>query len=58
MRFITSAVVDHRPKPDMSAFQIIREYGHTGETGDGRVVLTNVEDGINIRMGHEGEAAL
>jgi nitrogen regulatory protein P-II 1 len=38
--------------------QIIREYSHTGESGDGRVFLTNVEAAINIRTGQEGEAAL
>jgi nitrogen regulatory protein P-II 1 len=38
--------------------QIIREYGHTGESGDGRVFLTNVEAALNIRTGQEDEAAL
>ena len=36
----------------------IKEYGHTGERGDGRVFITNVEDAININTGREGEAAL
>jgi nitrogen regulatory protein P-II 1 len=36
----------------------IKEYGHTGEGGDGRVFITNVEDAVNITTGREGEAAL
>jgi nitrogen regulatory protein PII len=36
----------------------IKEYGHTGERGDGRVFVTNVEDAANITNGREGEAAL
>jgi nitrogen regulatory protein PII len=42
----------------MRFMEIIREYGHTGESGDGRVFLTNVEAAVNIRAGQEGEAAL
>ncbi len=38
--------------------QIIQAYGHTGESGDGRVFLSNVEAAVNIRTGQEGEAAL
>lgn len=38
--------------------RIIKEYGHTGEPGDGRVFLTHVEAAMNIRTGQEGEAAL
>ena len=36
----------------------IKEYGHTGERGDGRVFITNVEHAANITTGQEGEAAL
>ena len=36
----------------------IKEYGHTGEHGDGRVFVTNVEAAANITTGREGEAAL
>lgn len=38
--------------------QTIKEYGHTGERGDGRVFITNIEDAANITTGLEGEAAL
>jgi len=38
--------------------QVIKEHGHTGERGDGRVFITNVEDAANITTGQEGEAAL
>lgn len=38
--------------------QTIKEYGHTGEHGDGRVFVTNVEDAANITTGREGEAAI
>jgi nitrogen regulatory protein PII len=38
--------------------RIIQEYGRTGDPGDGRVFLTNVEAAMNIRTGKEGEAAL
>jgi nitrogen regulatory protein P-II 1 len=47
-----------RDKDARQFMQIIKQYGHTGERGDGRVFLTHVEDGINIRTGQEGEAAL
>jgi nitrogen regulatory protein PII len=36
----------------------IKEYGHTGEHGDGRIFVVNVEDAANITTGREGEAAL
>ena len=42
----------------MRFMRIIQEYGHTGESGDGRVFLTSVEAAVNIRTGEEGEAAL
>lgn len=38
--------------------QTLKEYGHTGEHGDGRVFISNIEDAVNITTGHVGEAAL
>ncbi len=38
--------------------RIIREAGHLGESGDGRVFVANIEAAVNIRTGAEGEAAL
>jgi nitrogen regulatory protein PII len=38
--------------------RIIQEYGRTGEPGDGRIFLTNVEAAINVHTGQHGEAAL
>jgi nitrogen regulatory protein PII len=38
--------------------QIIREAGHLGESGDGRIFITTIEAAINIRTGSEGEDAL
>ena len=38
--------------------ETIKEYGHTGEHGDGRVFISNVEYAANITTGREGEAAL
>jgi len=42
----------------MKFMRIIKEGGHTGERGDGRVFLSNIEYGMNIRTGEEGEKAL
>lgn len=38
--------------------EIIRRHGHTGEKGDGRIFVTPVEQGVNIRTGARGEDAL
>ena len=38
--------------------RIIKEKAHTGERGDGRVFITNIENAVNIRTGQEGNAAL
>lgn len=38
--------------------EIIREHGHTGERGDGRVFIAPIEAVINIRTGLEGDEAL
>jgi nitrogen regulatory protein PII len=38
--------------------QIIKETGHLGESGDGRIFVTNIEMAVNIRTGEEGETAL
>jgi nitrogen regulatory protein PII len=38
--------------------EIIREHGHTGEKGDGRVFVSWIEDAVNIRTGQRGEDAL
>ncbi len=37
---------------------VIKEHGHTGERGDGRVFVMPVEQAANIRTGEEGENAL
>ncbi len=36
----------------------IAEAGHTGEIGDGKIVVTEVEDVVRIRTGERGEDAL
>ncbi len=36
----------------------ISEAGHTGEIGDGKIVVTPVDDVIRIRTGERGEDAL
>jgi nitrogen regulatory protein PII len=38
--------------------EIIRQHGHTGESGDGRIFVSPVEQAVNIRTGAEGEDAL
>ncbi|MBN1359390.1 MAG: P-II family nitrogen regulator [Sedimentisphaerales bacterium] len=38
--------------------EIIREHGHTGEKGDGRVFVSWIEEAVNIRTGQRGEEAL
>lgn len=37
---------------------VLREASYTGERGDGRIFVVNVERAINIRTGEEGEKAL
>lgn len=38
--------------------EIIREHGHTGEKGDGRVFVSWIENAVNVRTGAKGEDAL
>lgn len=59
-KYFTIAKVEIVCRDDQAKnfMQIIREHGHTGERGDGRVFITNVEDAVNITTGREGEAAL
>lgn len=38
--------------------EIIRSRAHSGERGDGRVFVSNVEGAVNIRTGDTGTAAL
>ena len=37
---------------------VLREASYTGDRGDGRIFVTNVERAINIRTGVEGEKAM
>jgi len=37
---------------------IIQEHAHTGEKGDGRVFVSWIEDGVNIRTGQRGPDSL
>ena len=37
---------------------VLRETSYTGERGDGRIFVVDVERAINIRTGEEGEKAL
>ena len=37
---------------------VLREASYTGERGDGRIFVVNVERAINIRTGDEGQKAL
>lgn len=38
--------------------EVLREASYTGERGDGRIFVLNVERAVNIRTGMEGEKAL
>ena len=37
---------------------VLRETSYTGERGDGRIFVLNIERAVNIRSGEEGEKAL
>jgi len=37
---------------------IIQQCAHTGDRGDGRIFIANIEQAINIRTGEEGDQAL
>jgi nitrogen regulatory protein PII len=38
--------------------QIIQESAHTGEMGDGKIFIYDLEDTVRIRTGERGEGAL
>jgi len=46
---------DARARPFM---EIIKEAGHLGESGDGRIFLGPIEEVLNIRTGETGEKGL
>jgi nitrogen regulatory protein P-II 1 len=37
---------------------VIQKYSHTGNTGDGKIFVFNVEDAIKIRTNERGEKAI
>lgn len=37
---------------------IIREHAHTGNTGDGKIFVSSVDEAVRIRSGERGESAL
>ena len=41
-----------------AVLKAIRESAHTGQVGDGKVFVTNVEDAMRVRTGERGEAAV
>lgn len=46
---------------DPQAEQIIAaivEHGRTGEIGDGKIFVTNIEDVVRVRTGERGETAI
>lgn len=44
---------------EMDGFvSVLKEASYTGERGDGRIFVVNVERAINIRTGEEGDKAL
>ena len=49
--FITDEKVTH-------VVEAIREAAHTGEIGDGKICVINMEELISIRTGHRNESAL
>jgi len=38
--------------------RIICEEGHTGEVGDGKIFITNIEDTVRIRTCERGDSAI
>jgi len=40
------------------AVGIILDHAHSGEAGDGKIFVSNVEEAVSIRTKHRGEAAL
>ena len=46
---------DHRAE---AVLEIIQEAAQTGEVGDGKIFVANVERAIRIRTGEEGDIAL
>jgi nitrogen regulatory protein P-II 1 len=40
------------------AVEVVLEAAHTGEIGDGKVFVSNVEEAVRIRTGERGDEAL
>ena len=41
-----------------SVIEVIQENGRTGNIGDGKIIITNIESFVRIRTGEKQEAAL
>ncbi|PIX94612.1 MAG: GlnB, partial [Ignavibacteria bacterium CG_4_10_14_3_um_filter_37_18] len=37
---------------------VIQKYSHTGNTGDGKIIVLNVEQMVKIRTNERGESAI
>ncbi|MFM7674330.1 MAG: P-II family nitrogen regulator [Synechococcus sp.] len=48
---VTDAMADN-------VVEVLRSKAHTGEIGDGKIILSNVENSIRIRTGEQGDATL
>jgi len=55
-RTLISIIV--RDKNEEKTVKAIQEAAQTGEIGDGRIFIVNVEDAIRIRTGERGDIAL
>jgi len=55
-RTLISIIV--RDKNVEKTVKAIQEAAHTGEIGDGRIFIINVEDAVRIRTGERGDIAL
>jgi nitrogen regulatory protein P-II 1 len=55
-RIKIEVVVDDEMAEDV--INVIQKYSHTGNTGDGKIFVVNVEDVVKIRTNERGKEAV
>lgn len=66
--YIMNSIVDLTPKVKLEIMcsdedvnemvRVIKESAHTGRGGDGKIIISNIEDAISIRTGETGDKAI
>lgn len=66
--YIMDSIVDLTPKVKLEIMcsdeevneivRVIKESAHTGRGGDGKIIISNIENAISIRTGETGDKAI